>query len=164
MANTQKIEGINLTRLEVAKVRELIINFSVLAEDPRGCWPWYTGQRDDGYGCIRVSKKLMLAHRVSYAAFNGPIADNLLVLHACDNRPCINPHHLSLGSHKDNALDCDLRGGRVTVLTYQKATEIRDRLKSGENRGEIAKAFGVSRVTVCGIANNTTWDPTRYEK
>ena len=73
---------------------------------PEGlCWEWQASLFWTGYGQATHFCKEVLAHRVSYAFANGEIPDGLFVLHSCDNRKCVNPAHLSLGSHVDNMRD-----------------------------------------------------------
>lgn len=55
---------------------------------------------------------MLYAHRVSWELFRGPIPNKLFVLHKCDNKNCINPDHLFLGTAKDNIHDC-IRKGRA---------------------------------------------------
>lgn len=79
----------------------------------RGCWEWAGTRLPAGYGLITAQKhgyKDALTHRVSYAHFNRPIPDGLLVRHKCDNPPCINPEHLELGTYSDNNWDKANRG------------------------------------------------------
>lgn len=66
-----------------------------------GCWVWNKSTRE-GYGQLMVNGYPWTAHRYSYTLANGPIPDNLLVRHQCNNRLCCNPAHLTVGSHKDN--------------------------------------------------------------
>jgi len=75
-----------------------------------GCWEW-VGATTCGYGRIGVCGKTVIAHRLSWVWANGKIPKGLCVLHKCDNRPCVNPKHLFLGTKKDNTRDC-IRKGR----------------------------------------------------
>lgn len=74
------------------------------------CWPW-SGTRDrKGYGVIRLAGGQFKAHRVTWAAFRGPIPDGMCVCHHCDNPGCINPKHLFLGTIGDNNRDMMQKG------------------------------------------------------
>jgi hypothetical protein len=73
-----------------------------------GCWEW-NGPRVAGYGRVGFNGKDCYAHRIQWVIQFGDIPDNLYVLHKCDNRPCVNPDHLYLGTAKDNARDREER-------------------------------------------------------
>jgi hypothetical protein len=72
----------------------------------------YTGyvDRETGYGQIGHNGRLKGVHRVSWELVNGPVPTGLLVRHDCDNKPCINPEHLRVGTHADNRADAVQRG------------------------------------------------------
>lgn len=77
-----------------------------------GCWVWTASSYPNGYGMFSPSAgELTGAHRFSYRLHFGPIPRRKKVLHTCDNRPCVRPDHLFLGTTRDNLLDA-IRKGR----------------------------------------------------
>ena len=104
------------------------------------------------------------AHRLSYELHHGPIPPGMFVMHSCDNPPCTNPDHLSLGTHEDNMADAR-RKGRMTAgtarpaakLTDAKAVEIFRRRHAGEPIRRLAAEFGVTDSVVVRIAQRRCW-------
>lgn len=78
------------------------------------CWLWVGAKTKNGYGKLGRDLKTISAHRYSFEIHNGAIPDGMLVCHQCDVRSCVNPHHLFLGTHKDNYIDCVNKGRFVT--------------------------------------------------
>jgi hypothetical protein len=133
-----------------------------------GCILWNGYTNKDRYGIVSCGSgrsRRHLAHRVAYAIAFGPIANDVLVLHECDNPPCVNAAHLFLGSIPDNMADKvsksrQPRGEEIpwAKLTAASAAEIR-RLYSqgGATYDGLASAFGVSYNTVRCVVKGTTW-------
>lgn len=75
-----------------------------------GCWLWTGARSTGGYGCLSVGGKQALAHRFSYEMAHGPIPAGKLACHKCDVRCCVNPDHIFIGTHTDNARDRAAKG------------------------------------------------------
>jgi hypothetical protein len=88
------------------------------------CWEWTGYIMPNGYGQLKERQKNIYAHRYSYKLHFGYLPKKLLVCHKCDNRKCVNPNHLFLGTHKDNTFDMDSKGRRVIKPGKQKITKI----------------------------------------
>lgn len=75
-----------------------------------GCWEWTGHKYRNGYGVLKVFGRDALAHRFSYELHKGPIGEGMQILHACDNKGCINPGHLRQGTHAENMAEAKERG------------------------------------------------------
>lgn len=82
-----------------------------------GCWVWCGPQGHNGYGMFWNDGRSVRAHRLSLEMSTGKrIPTGMLVLHKCDNPPCVNPDHLFLGTHHDNAIDAVNKGRWVNHI------------------------------------------------
>ena len=78
--------------------------FSRIVLDEFGCWN-YCGSKSRGYGTARVEGKPVRIHRFIYEFYYGKIPDNLNLCHKCDNKACVNPSHMFIGTQWDNMQD-----------------------------------------------------------
>lgn len=122
-----------------------------------GCYEWSGGKTWCGYGKFWDSKKRTTAHRYSYEYYIGKISKNLMVLHTCDNRSCVNPKHLFLGTNRDNSIDA-VKKGRISgqKLKSEDVKKIRLMGEKGMTHLDISRLFSVSRVNVTKIINKKT--------
>lgn len=109
-------------------------------EASNGCLEWMRALDKDGYAAVFIGGKNLRGHRVAYGFAHGSIPDGLHVLHNCDNRRCINPEHLRLGTNDDNVAD------RVA----------RDRTAKGERNGRYTKPEAFSNAILRGEKNGAS--------
>ena len=139
--------------------------------NPDDCWIWkgYGGK----YGCITFGGVVNRAHRVSYEIANGPIPEGPgfhgnCVCHRCDNKWCVNPAHLFLGTQAENLADMRAKkrgfiphpkgeAHHMAKLTDHSVRAIRAALAEGQTGRSIATRFGVSDVVVSRINCGKLW-------
>lgn len=132
-----------------------------------GCWEWTGATVDGRYGNMGLFGGFVLTHRFSWELANGPIPSGFKVLHKCDNGICCRPGHLFLGTQKDNIRDMHAKNrawrpiGELcpnSVLTAPRVRIIKRMIRSKRffDR-EIARSFGVARVTINHIRTGRTW-------
>jgi hypothetical protein len=130
-----------------------------------GCWLWTAGKTaTDGYGKMSVRGKIVLAHRVAYELYVGPVSGDVEVLHSCDNRACVNPDHLWPGDQADNMRDAGEKG-RIkhsqghhwAKLTDDIVRRLRSRTHTSAELTMLAATLRVSIVTLRRALRGTTW-------
>jgi len=136
-------------------------------------------KKNDGYVFIRKNKKQYYAHRLSWIENFGEIPKGICVCHKCDNRSCIKPSHLFLGSYKENMRDAKTKGrmasgkrnGAYThpeklrigtnngnsKLTPDKVKEIRTLHQEGNSLRGLGRIFKIDQGTVAQIVYRKTW-------
>lgn len=86
-------------------------NGPVIREELGPCWIWTGAVRENGYGAIWLDgSRVGTVHRVAWTLSNGEVPRHIDVCHRCDNRRCVRPDHLFLGTHTDNARDREAKG------------------------------------------------------
>lgn len=141
----------------------------VVKAGPDDCWVWTGAKAPGGYGVIGVAARKIRAyraHRLSWEMANGqPAPDGMVVMHKCDNPPCVNPAHLKLGTYADNTADMMAKGRKVdagapgvsncnAVLTADLVRYIR---ASDKTNVELAREIGVTRATVRKARLGISW-------
>lgn len=135
-----------------------------------GCWEWNRAiSTGTGYGNISVGGMQIGAHRASYIAHYGEIANCLCVCHRCDNRKCINPEHLFLGTKLENIQDAKAKGRlrphrfangerhNKGKLSEREVIEILVLIASRNSRRSIAARYGVNPSSIWQIASGKSW-------
>lgn len=140
------------------------------------CWLWTGTTNGAGYGSFRVgsikdnSRRKVLAHRFAFELYKNQIPTGLLVCHVCDNRSCVNPDHLFLGTHKDNMQDC-CKKNRISKgeqrpkskLTEKEVEFIRAVFVSRHlefGGAALARQFGVCHQLIHEIVKGEAWKST----
>ena len=130
-------------------------------EGADGCWEWLSGKWYNGYGQFWYNGKSIKAHRYSWILKNGAIPEGLIIRHKCRGK-CVNPDHLELGTHQDNANDKIRDGTSIrgethysNKLTPEQVLDIRSRINI--TRRELAKEFNVAKSTIDGIIYKRKW-------
>lgn len=131
-----------------------------------GCWLW-TGSRNGGYGTISVGGKALRAHRLAYELTHGPIPQGAVVMHTCDNPPCVNPGHLKAGSQLDNIQDM-LNKGRHRALRGEESPSAKltddavEQIRISDEPGTVlADRFGVSTAAIGCVRRGQSWGHDR---
>lgn len=147
-------------------MRHLARRFWAKVKRGAGCWTWTAAKTPAGYGMFQIGVALTRrAHRVAWSLARGPVPRGLLVCHRCDNRLCVRPGHLFLGTSQDNVNDAVVkgrhaRGGEFTQsrLNENQATVIRKlRRWTTLTFKEIGALFGVSWGTAYDVCSGRTW-------
>jgi hypothetical protein len=130
------------------------------------CWIWKLA-KISGYGATSYHHKSFYAHRMAYGLCYGEFDQSLEVLHKCDNPSCCNPHHLFLGTPKDNYDDMVIKGRDIyfsgedvylSKLKELQVLEIRNRYFEGNiTQLDLAKEYNVKESTINDIMSGRTW-------
>ena len=128
-----------------------------------GCWECFSHAVDaNGYPVAIVNHLWDRIYRHVFRLFKGSIPNECVIRHACDNRLCINPEHLLIGTHKDNVSDRVNRGrsakgednGRSKLTESEVLAILKDTVTP---KMKLAKKYNVDAKTIRDIKNGITW-------
>jgi hypothetical protein len=138
-----------------------------------GCWEWRGPRSPSGYGFGPKFYGTQAAHRLSYIIANGPIPAGMVVMHNCDNPPCVRPDHLSLGTPAENSAEMvarnrsyhgprpgkTCRGSEVKTskLTEDKVREMRSLAASGVPNKHLAARYGITPAHAWDVVSGNLW-------
>lgn len=143
-----------------------------------GCWEWKAYLMHKGYGHFHINRVPKRAHRVSYEHYKGKIPFGMLVMHTCDNRKCVNPDHLVVGTHQDNMNDMVKKGRSQKVVkgcnkyntnqsmennfnskltSIQVKNIIKDYKDGAGSYMFLSLKYGVSKSNIQAIINGRSW-------
>jgi len=136
------------------------------------CWEWKGHVGTKGYGGfgMQINRKTrcFAAHRISWELHYGKIPEGLWVLHKCDNRKCVRPDHLWLGTVVENQADMKSKGrsrngcrpgegSQHHKLTNEKVLQIRQKFADGIDKKSLAKEFDVTITSIRYIVTRKQW-------
>lgn len=137
---------------------------------PAACWPWLAYRDTRGYGRIEVGRRSVHAHRVALElALGVELRSDEYACHHCDNKICVNPAHLYVGTARTNRIDAVTRGqarynprrGEAHTqarLTTSQVLELRARYAAGGIRqDELAAEYGVSQGSISRAIRRECW-------
>jgi len=137
-----------------------------IPEPNSGCWLWLESVAPDGYGRTRNGgKRKTLAHRLSWTLHRGEIPTDLCVLHKCDERSCVNPDHLFLGTYHDNAKDRDTKGrngkqkmsGEKCYRARLTEADVKAIRLDTRPQRTVAKDYGITQSAISNIQLRKCW-------
>lgn len=125
--------------------------------DPDVCWPWQGAGKGNGYGHTSHGT----AHARAYELMVGPIPEGMDVCHSCDNRFCVNPDHLFVGTRAENMADMVHKGrgagGNRKHLPEKLVQEIRRRLAAGTPPRVVSETMNINYGTVTAIKEGRSY-------
>ena len=133
---------------------------------PSECWEWTAYRNRKGYGMLNTGgrPRMTMTHRISWQLQGLDIPEGMIICHRCDNPACVNPGHLFLGTHGDNARDRNAKlraaprhggfNGRAK-LTEERVRTIRNMVASGLTQVAVAAQLGIKTSAVNDVMRRT---------
>lgn len=129
-----------------------------------GCWEWQGYVAPCGYARMQIKKVNLYIHRLFYVTYKEPIVGKL-VCHTCDNKRCLNPDHMFLGTHNENMRDMKVKGrssgpkskGVPNIQTRLTAEQVAEIYTSKKKVRALAEDYNVAIKTVYFIKRDISW-------
>lgn len=152
-------------RINTERAIPFKVKFFHYVKKTNNCWLWTGGCfKKTGYGAAHKGSKTISAHRLSWEIHNGEIPKSIFVCHSCDNKKCVNPSHLFLGSYLDNIADMVSKGRSLcgekhsmAKLNNDSVIKIRNLKKNGITFKQLAKLFKINETHVKRIVYRKLW-------
>jgi len=130
-----------------------------------GCWLWTGKLGSKGYGAFRLGDKIERAHKVAYMVAHGPVQTGFVVRHTCpgqhtmQNRACVRPEHLTVGSNDDNVADRASHGTRINILSISGLNEdqVSEICESKDTDSVLGLVYGLDRKLIRKIRRRRVW-------
>lgn len=148
---------------DAAEVAESWVDEAAIGRGADGCWPWPHTRSQGDYGVFMWQRRQYVAMRVILGIEDA--GKHWQVCHSCDNPPCVNPAHLSIGTIVDNQKDKGRRGraakgernGGGGRLTETDVRSIREEAERGVTQKQLGERFGVSAAMIGHITRGRAW-------
>lgn len=128
------------------------------------CWLWRGGKSLDGYGVFSIKNVQHRATHVAYTLATGEAVGDFLVMHRCDNPPCVNPVHLVRATQLENRRDAAEKGRTARGERHAQAkmhdaevARIKRRFSLGARAADIAREFGIPYERSWRIGKGRAW-------
>jgi len=135
-----------------------------LTANPDKCWLWKGFLKPRYYPQLRLSGVPWRGNKYAWFLKTGDADPQGVIRHSCDNRACVNPRHMEIGTYADNSRDMVERGRSCKgerhhghKITEQDVSVIRQRLGQGEKQSDIGRDYGLNQASIGRIKRGEAW-------